>query len=64
LENIMTDEVLRLKAQRMTELISLIQQYPEEARRIMAAVDDGLILGPAQIMPGELACQPSASSEC
>jgi hypothetical protein len=42
---------LRLTAQRMTELISLIQQYPKEARRILKAVEDGLILGPAQIMP-------------
>ena len=54
----MTDEVLRLKTQRMTELISLIQQYPEEARRILAAIDDGLTLGPAQMIPGAWACEP------
>lgn len=38
----------------MTHLIALIQRYPDEARRIMAAMDDGLILGPAQPMSDEM----------
>jgi hypothetical protein len=45
---------LILTVEAMTELISLIQRYPEEARRIMAAVDDGLTLGPAKVMPYEM----------
>jgi DNA-binding GntR family transcriptional regulator len=49
-----TNDALRVKAQKMTELIALIQQYPAEARRVLAAVEDGLTLGPAQIMPREL----------
>jgi hypothetical protein len=48
------NEELLLTAEEMTELISLIQRYPAEARRIMAAVEDGLMLGPAQIMPYEM----------
>jgi hypothetical protein len=47
------NEELLLTAEAMTKLISLIQEYPAEARRIMAAVDDGLTLGPAQVMPRE-----------
>lgn len=42
----------------MTDLISLIQRYPEETRRVLSAVEDGLTLGPAQIMPGEPECEP------
>ena len=45
-----TKELL-LTAEAMTQLISLIQEYPEEPRRIMAAVEDGLTLGPARIIP-------------
>lgn len=51
-----------LTTQRMAELISLIQQYREEARRILAAIDDGLTLGPAQMMPGVWECEPFESS--
>jgi hypothetical protein len=46
----MASKELHQKAQAITELISLIQKYPEETRRIMAAVDDGLTLGTAQPM--------------
>jgi hypothetical protein len=50
-------DALRVKTQKLTDLIALIQQYPEEARRVLAAVEDGLTLGPAQIMPDELECE-------
>lgn len=41
---------LRAKAKKITDLTMLIQQLPREARRILEAVEDGLTLGPAQIM--------------
>jgi hypothetical protein len=53
----MTTKELRTTTQNMTELISLIQQYPKAARRILAAVEDGLTLGAAQIMPSEMEYQ-------
>lgn len=44
----MTDRAaLHVKANDITQLIELIQAYPVEARRIVAAVKDGLTLGPA-----------------
>ena len=48
--NVSGHEELRRKARKITELIALIQEYPAEAQVIMAAVEDGLTLGPAQIM--------------
>lgn len=59
----MVDEVLRAKTQQLTELITLIQRYPVEARRVVAAVDDGLVLGPAQVMSWGPECDPDASVE-
>jgi DNA-binding transcriptional regulator YhcF (GntR family) len=53
----MSNSELFQTAQKMTDLITLIQQHPAEARRIIAAVDDGLTLGPAQVMPSEMDCQ-------
>lgn len=54
----MAGEALRSKAQQLTELIALIQQYPQETRRIVAAVEDGLVLGPARVMSWEPECEP------
>lgn len=44
-------EQLSSKAEEMTVLATLIQRYPAEAQLLMAAVEDGLTLDPAQIMP-------------
>ena len=41
---------LRLMADKITDLTMLIQMFPREARLILDAVEDGLTLGPAQIM--------------
>jgi hypothetical protein len=41
---------LRDKAEKITDLTMLVQQFPKEARLILDAVEDGLTLGPAQIM--------------
>jgi hypothetical protein len=38
----------RQKAQQIEQLQALIQEYPAEAQLIMAALEDGLTLGPAQ----------------
>ena len=43
-------EELSRKAEQMTQLTTLIQEYPAEAQLIMAAVEDGLTLGPAHII--------------
>jgi hypothetical protein len=43
------EEPLRT-AEKMTQLVTLIQEYPAEAQLIMAAIEDGLTLGPAQLM--------------
>jgi len=43
-------EELAQKVEKMTRLVSLIQEFPAEAQLVMAAVEDGLTLGPAQIM--------------
>lgn len=59
----MVDEALRLKTRHMTELIALIQRYPKEARRVVAAVEDGLVLGRAQVMSWGLECDADASTE-
>jgi hypothetical protein len=37
----------------ITELINLVQKYPAETRRILAAVNDGLRLGPAITIDGQ-----------
>jgi hypothetical protein len=39
---------LQQKAQQIEQLRALIQEYPAEAQLIMAALEDGLTLGPAQ----------------
>lgn len=36
------------KARQIAQLQELIQEYPAEAQLIMAALEDGLTLGPAQ----------------
>jgi hypothetical protein len=36
--------------EKMTQLAALIQEYPAEAQLIMAAVEEGLSIGPAQVM--------------
>jgi hypothetical protein len=41
---------LRVTADKITDLTMLIQRFPREARLILDAVEDGLTLGPAQIM--------------
>ena len=41
---------LRVTADKITDLTVLIQEFPREARLILDAVEDGLTLGPAQIM--------------
>ena len=43
-------EGLWATAEKITDLTSLIQKFPVEARLILEAVEDGLTLGPAQIM--------------
>jgi hypothetical protein len=40
---------LRQKAQQIEQLQALIAEYPAEAQLIMAALEDGLTLGPAQV---------------
>jgi DNA-binding GntR family transcriptional regulator len=60
--NRVTDETMQVKVQKMTELIALVQRYPDETRRILAAAEDGLTLGPAQIMPEEWECDRVESS--
>ncbi len=59
----MVDEALRMKTQQLTELIALVQRYPVEARRVVAAVEDGLVLGPAQVMSWGKECDPDAPVE-
>jgi hypothetical protein len=41
---------LQSKAEQMQTLADLIQEYPAEAQLIMSAIEDGLTLGPMQIM--------------
>jgi hypothetical protein len=41
---------LRGVAEKITDLTMLIQEFPGEARLILEAVEDGLTLGPAQVM--------------
>lgn len=38
------------KAEKITQLTALIQEYPAEAQLILAAVEDGLTLGAAQVL--------------
>jgi hypothetical protein len=49
------------KVEKLTRLTSLIQEYPAEAQLIMAAVEDGLTLGPAQLLPRERHARPQCS---
>jgi hypothetical protein len=46
-------EELSQKARKMTQLRTLIQEYPAEAQLIMAAIEDGLTLGPAHILAAD-----------
>jgi hypothetical protein len=39
---------LRQKARQIEQLQALIQEYPAEAQLILAALEDGLTLGPPQ----------------
>ena len=43
-------EELRAKAAKMQTLADLIQEYPAEAQLIVSAIEDGLTLGPVQIV--------------
>jgi hypothetical protein len=64
------DDQPQSKAEDVTQLAALIQEYPAEAQLIMAAVEEGLTLGPAQVMfaaqnhdqQGEAAGSPSSVS--
>jgi hypothetical protein len=44
---------LRATAAELQEMADLIQKYPAEAQLIMAALEDGLRLGPMQAMEAE-----------
>lgn len=46
----LSPDQLASKAEHMQTLASLIQEYPAEAQIIILAVEDGLTLGPVQIM--------------
>lgn len=46
---------LSQQAEKITQLTALIQEYPAEAQLILAAVEDGLTLGPAR----SIAADPS-----
>lgn len=46
---VLSPEQLASKAEQMQTLAELIQAYPAEAQLIIAAVEDGLTLGPARI---------------
>jgi hypothetical protein len=48
--DVKTRDGLRATADKITDLTMLIQKFPSEARLILDAVEDGLTLGPAQIM--------------
>ncbi|HEU5159284.1 MAG TPA: hypothetical protein VFU43_19975 [Streptosporangiaceae bacterium] len=43
-------EDLARKAEKISRLQELIQEYPAEAQLIMSAIEDGLTLGPIQVM--------------
>lgn len=43
-------EDLRLKAEKISRLQELIQEYPAEAQLIMTAIEDGLTLGAIQVV--------------
>jgi hypothetical protein len=43
------EELLR-KTEKITQLVNLIQEYPAEAQLIMAAIEEGLTLGPAHLL--------------
>jgi hypothetical protein len=51
---------LRQKADKMAQLQELIQEYPAEAQLIMTALEDGLTLGPAQVMDPAMGPRPIA----
>jgi hypothetical protein len=42
------DNEQQQKAQKISQLQALIEEYPAEAQLIMAALEDGLTLGPPQ----------------
>jgi hypothetical protein len=44
---------LSQQAEKITQLTALIHEYPAEAQLILAAVEDGLTLGPAQIIAAD-----------
>jgi hypothetical protein len=41
---------LRATAEQLQAMADLIQKYPAEAQLLMAALEDGLTLGPMQVM--------------
>lgn len=54
---------LRATADKITDLTMLIQKFPREARLILDAVEDGLTLGPAQIMDDPHALDDDEATE-
>jgi hypothetical protein len=48
-------EDLRRKAEKISRMQELIQEYPAEAQLIMTAIEDGLTLGPVQVMDSAVA---------
>ncbi|HEU5158985.1 MAG TPA: hypothetical protein VFU43_18460 [Streptosporangiaceae bacterium] len=55
------DGRLRATAAELQTLADLIQKYPAEAQLIMAALEDGLRLGPMQVMEPDSDRAPSVS---
>ena len=43
-------EQLRATAEQLQNMADLIQKYPAEAQLLMAALEDGLTLGPMRVM--------------
>ena len=46
-------EHVRATAKELQTMAELIQKYPAEAQLIMAALEDGLTLGPMQLMAAD-----------
>jgi hypothetical protein len=47
------DERLRATAAELQTMADLIQKYPAEAQLVMAALEDGLTLGPMRAMEAD-----------
>lgn len=57
---------LLLKAEGLAQFVSLVHEYPVETQRIMAAINNGVVLGPEQILDAtqgrEIAPTPGADA--